>query len=355
MNPITVSVPGKIHLMGEHAVVYGKPALIAAIDKRDTVPLSPREDKVVQIIGTNLQKVLLLTTGDILEKTYLAQKEWERFQKEKDVSILASITGYPMNYLVIAVGETLLYYGKPPINGFSLHISSDIPIGAGLGSSAAVAAAVASAISQFVVSEIDKKKIHEIAVLIEQKKHGNPSGGDPAAVIYGNLVWFRKESDELKVIQPVPFAMPQALAKNFYLVDTGAPVESSGEMVQAVRAMYNEKIEYVDRIFNDLEKITRDMIIVLHNGHEESLMELIKMGQRNLEKIDVVSKHVKEIIVAIENSGGVGKISGGGGKTKGTGHLVIYHKDKKRLDEVLATYSLQSFPVRLGAEGILLH
>lgn len=355
MQTITVSVPGKIHLMGEHAVVYGKPALLAAIDRRCKVYLTPRSDKSFQLISKDANIDATLTLDQILEKTYHAQKQWEEFLQKKDAEILKAITKDPTDYLALAVGETFLYFGKPPQSGFTITVSSDIPMGAGLGSSAALAAAVASAIMTFLGKKLEMSIVHEIAVLIEQKKHGNPSGGDAAIVSSGNLIWFRKESEVLKVVQRVPFGILDPIASGFYLVDTGASEESTGEMVQAVRDLYNEKIEFVANVFNDLEKVTRDMVIVLKNNHEGDLIEIIKQGEKNLERLNVVSDHVKEIIRAIEASGGAAKISGGGGKTKGTGHLLVYHKDKKILEDVLAKFTLTPVSIRLGAPGLTIH
>lgn len=354
-STITVSAPGKIHLMGEHAVVYGKPALLAAIDRRCTVHLSPRDDWKFQLVSKDADIDATLTLDQVLEKTYHAQKQWEEFLEKKDAQILKAITKDPTDFLALAVGETLIYFGVPPQSGFTISVSSDIPMGAGLGSSAALAAAVASAITKFLGKELEMQTIHEISVLIEQKKHGNPSGGDAAIVSSGNLIWFRKESEVLKVVQRVPFGILDPIASNFYLVDTGIPDESTGEMVAAVRKLYDQKIEFVSNIFNDLEKVTRDMVIVLKNNHEGDLIEIIKQGEKNLERLEVVSSQVKKIIRSIEELGGAAKISGGGGKIKGTGHLLVYHKDKKTLEDVLAIYNLKPVGIRLGASGLTVH
>jgi mevalonate kinase len=281
--------------------------------------------------------------------------QWELFVESKDAQILKDITKDPVDYLAIAVGESLLYFGTPPESGFTLTVESDIPMGAGLGSSAALAAAVATAIMTFLGKQVEMPIIHEIAVLIEQKKHGSPSGGDAAIVSSGNLIWFRKESEVLKVVQRVPFGILDPIASRFYLINTGTPDESTGEMVQAVRDLYDQKIEFVANVFNDLEKVTRDMVIVLKNNHEDDLIEIIKQGEKNLERLDVVSDQVKAIIRAIEASGGAAKISGGGGKRKGTGHLLAYHKDKATLENILKEFQLEPISIRLGASGLTVH
>jgi mevalonate kinase len=355
MGGIRVSVPGKLHLMGEHAVVYGKPALLAAIDKRCHVVLIPRSDKKIQIFSENLQREVKLTINEILENTFIAQKEWERFKRERDQSILKAITKDPIAYLIIAIGETLLYYNQKLMNGFTINVSSDIPIGAGLGSSAAIAVSISAAITLFLSKPLDKWSLHELSVLIEQKKHGNPSGSDPAAVLHGNLVWFRKESEVLKVIQPVPFGIVDPIASGFYLVDTGCPIESTGEMVAFVRELYEQKLDAVGRVFEDLEKLTRDMVMVIKNNHEESLIQVVRQGERNLEHLEIVPEQVKTVIRAIESSGGAGKISGGGGKVKGAGNILVYHPRRRELDRILKSFSLQAIPIRLGAAGLTIH
>jgi galactokinase/mevalonate kinase-like predicted kinase len=61
---------------------------------------------------------------------------------------------------------------------------------------------------------------------------------------------------------------------------------------------------------------------------------------------------VQKIIREIESSGGAAKINGGGGKTKGTGMLLIYHKDLKKLQKALKNYKLISTQLTLGVEGL---
>lgn len=395
---ITVSAPGKIHFLGEHVVVYGKPALLAAIDKRCIVSLTPRSDKSIEIISENLKKSITVSGLAVLEGTKLAQKNWETFIKTGNVTILLNLTKDPLSYPILAIGETLLYFSSlsrknssrlprqggvaRTINlkqGFTLSINSDIPMGAGLGSSAALAVCIAAAVSSFlqkshphstVISsgarnpkeisrrftprddKLDLKEIYDIAFRTEQKKHGRPSGGDPATVLHGGLLWFRKESQDLIIMQKVPFIIPERISRNFYLVDSGRPVEGTGQMVAAVKAFHDKQTQQVHKIFDEQENLTRQLLSALKNGNDTLMIRIIRVGERNLEKLGVVSSNVKKLIREIEKSGGAAKISGGGGIKKGTGILLVYHNNRKALEAVLQSHKLSYFQTRLGVEGV---
>src|SRR5947207_70509 len=104
MKSIKVSAPGKIHLLGEHSVVYGKPAILAAIDKRCFVELTPRKDKKIEIISKEAQFSENVDEKIILKKIKQARKIWDVYNKSKKISILQSLTKNPSDYLVIIMG-----------------------------------------------------------------------------------------------------------------------------------------------------------------------------------------------------------------------------------------------------------
>ncbi len=371
---ITVSAPGKIHFLGEHVVVYGKPALLAAIDKRCTVSLSPRRDKKIEVISKNFNKSLTVSPLAVLEGTKLAERNWEEFIKTGNVKLLSSLTKDLLSYPIIAIGETLNYYSSSEersdesrslkgassrqartINlkqGFTLTIDSDIPVGAGLGSSAAIAVTIAAAVTLFLGKPFDKQKIYDISYRAEQKKHGRPSGGDPATVLHGGLVWFRRETNDLKIIQSVPFLTPTNIAQNFYLIDTGKPKESTGEMVARVKSLHDKKPNLVHELFDSQENLTRQLLSAIKKADETLIIRIIRVGEINLERLGVVSPFVKKLIREIEKSGGAAKISGGGGVKKGTGMLLVYHKNRKSLESVLKLHQLPFSQTQLGVGGL---
>lgn len=349
---ITVSAPGKIHFLGEHVVVHGNPALITAVDKRCVVSLIPTEGSNIKISSANLSDSVDLSADEIRKKRDEAQRQWEEYRKSGDMAILKSITAQEMDFPIIAIGEALHYFKKDVPSGFSLSIESDIPMGAGLGSSAATAVSVVAAMTSFLGEDFNRATINDIAFLVEQKRHGMPSGGDNAAVCFGGLVWFRKETPDVKIIQPIQFSVSDEIAQNFLIIDTGRPKESTGEMVGMVNNLYQSNQDLVEKVLRDQEKLTRDLLAVLRDGDEARLIEIIKLGEHNLETLGVVSPSSKKLIREVEESGGAAKICGAGGNTEASGVVLAYHKDKKVLQDIASGRQLQYYQAALGAEGL---
>jgi mevalonate kinase len=352
MRTIRVSAPGKLHLLGEHAVVYGKPALIAALNKRCFVALVSRKDKKIEIILTNSKLSKLTTEKEIITKTENAQGKWKAYVKNNDMSFLKSITSNPLDFPIIIIGEALKYLKRTLPLGFTLSIKSDIPIGSGMGSSAAFSVSIAGAIYLLFNKNLDKKIINEIAYLSEQKRHGLPSGGDNSASCFGGLIWYRKESPELKIIRQVPFYFSKKIADNFSIIDTGIPAESTGEMVGAVRTLYQQEPEFVNKILSDQERLTRELLSAIKTNNSTLIMRIIKVGEENLEKLGVVSNFVKIIIRKIEKLGGAAKICGGGGIKKGTGILLAYHNNSSILEQFFLRNELKYSKISLATEGL---
>lgn len=307
MKRIKVSAPGKIHLLGEHAVVYGKPALLAAINKRVYVEITVRKDNKKEII----------------------------IHENPDKKVI--------DYVEHAIDVTAKYYKQKLPSGFTITITSEITFGSGLGSSAASAVALAGAVTLFLGKPFDKATINEIAFLIEKYNHTNPSGGDNSASCYGGFIWYRKETENLKTVQQIELPLSKNILKNFYLIDTGKPKETTGEMVLFVKGFVKKNKKLSKNIFNHQEELTRNLLVALQDNNEKEIKQIIKKGERNLEKIGVVPFSVKKLIRHIERLGGAAKICGGGGKSKSTGVLLVYQKNK-----VNSIYT----PLLLGAEGL---
>ncbi len=305
---ITVSAPGKIHLMGEHVVVYGKAALLTAINLRAYVTIQ-EADKLS--IESSESDTLIRYAIELFQKTYHIEK----------------------------------------LSSFLLKATSSIPPGCHLGSSAAISVATLGALHAFFNKGWNVTKINELAYEVEKKQHGNPSGGDNTAVTFGGFVWFRKEFEFLKSMWQLPFKISGNL-KPFVLINSGRPVENTGEMVGMVKGKVESGKWEMEKIFNEQEKITKRITIALKEGDEGELMQCIKEGERNLEAIGVVGEKAKTMIQEIEHVGGSGKILGGGGVKMGSGILLVYHPEIEKLTHLAKNNSWELIHIMLGEEGI---
>lgn len=313
---ITISVPSKIHLLGEHAVVYGKPALLAAIDKRILATITSSKTKHIQGAGKY--------TPEIRELLKILEKEIKEKTKIKKI--------------------------KP----YFMKINSQVPVGSGLGSSAALSACLTAALLSFLKVPWDKKTVFDIAYAGEKFFHGNPSGGDLAVVIEGGFLWFRKELEFLKTFSSLPLK-PHKNIKQFVLIDSGKPEESTKEMVEKVAKLRTSFSQKVQLLFNHQEELTKQIAIAFRDGDEDSIIECIKSGERNLEELGVVGKRAQEIIRGVEKLGGAAKISGAGGVRSGSGMILVYGVDRDRLLNYVKQNKLKLLSIRIGEEGLKKH
>lgn len=311
---LTVSVPGKLHLLGEHVVVYGKPALLAAVDKRIYISIK------YQVLGIKYKREVVIETT---ERDGLIYYAIEVFKKAFSIKKL------------------------PPIE---ITIDSQIPTGCGLGSSAAVAAATIGALMKFVKNIWDPIRINDLTFEVEKKAHGTPSGADNSTVVFGGLIWYRREFDFLKSISNLSISLYKI--PPFVLIDTGQPEETTREMVQSVAKLYARNRISMEEVFNDQEEQTKKLLLSLKRGNKKDLISAIKKGQNNLEKIGVVGNFAKKIIREIESIGGVAKICGAGGKKKGSGILLCYHQDLVKIENIGKKYNAAVSKVKLGEEGV---
>lgn len=321
---IVVSVPGKIILSGEHAVVYGKPAIAAAVDKRLTVTLQSRNDG---------------------KKTINTDVDDDKLVKEA-IKIVHSATEkkYTDRHALFR-------------NGYQLDIESEIPAGAGMGSSAALGAGIVAAFAAAVSksSKLNVKEINDLTYKVEKIQHGNPSGLDPTTVCFGGLVWYRKELEFLKTFWKLQFKVADKL-NSFYGIDTGKPEETTGEMVGLVSEKLKAKSVKVKResqnILNEIEKQTKQLTLGLRGENEEMVMGAIKRNEELLNKLGIVGEFAKEVIAKIDNSGGAAKISGAGGIKDRSGIIMVYHNDRQKVAKIAKEHKLNWFSARLGAEGV---
>ena len=142
---IKVSAPGKLIIIGEHAVVYGKPAIIASIEKRCYVEADKADDVRIESRELNTERIYPLS--ETIEFTKNVQKLWDTGFEAKNFSQLFGFMKKDSMYPAkAAIGKALISLGID--GGVTIKISSDVPIGSGLGSSSSMSVAIVKAVSE---------------------------------------------------------------------------------------------------------------------------------------------------------------------------------------------------------------
>lgn len=275
---IKVSAPAKIHLIGEYSAVLGKPAILFPINLSLTVAIQKTKAKVKK----------------------------EPFQK------------------AIELGITKRFKLKIP--NYSLKITSNIPIGSGLGSSAALSASLTQALLKLINIKTSQDETFQIALVGEKIFHGFPSGSDLWTILLNKPVWYRKETEDLLIVKPLDFPIHRNI--RLFLINSGKPAETTKQMVKSFKKI-NPK--HLKEFSDSQEELTKNMLPVLRRGNQKELLTILSKAGQNLEKLDVVSKKGLEIIRKVEQVGGAAKITGAGGKKEGAGMLIVYHPKPEKL------------------------
>ena len=296
---------GKIILLGEHAVVYGYPALAAAIDRGVTVAPVPTPK------GGPLR---------------LDIPAW-------DLKVTAASTSdHPVARSLAAIADAL-GVGRPAV---SLVGDAQIPPGAGLGSSAALAVAVARALLEHAQRPLDTTTITTAAAASEQLLHGRPSGIDVAIAVAGGIGVFRRSAGLRRITLPTPLRV---------LVGPSGSPRSTAAMVERV-AEATHSVVGDDRLV-ELGALTDTGTTALLAGDLHALGAALDRAHAVLAGLGVSTPQLDSLCDAARNAGAHGaKLTGAGG-----GGAVIAIAPRDREADVLAAWraaSVEGFVARVG-------
>jgi mevalonate kinase len=336
---VRVSVPGKVHLIGEHAVVYGEPAIITAVGRRVTVQVE-KSDKVKLLFRFGDSGVYKDedSVENVKEIGREAQRLWEEGSEKNDFSdVFALAKGNKFGW--VSVGYVLEKLGID--SGVSVEIDQKIPLGSGLGSSSAYSVAIAMAIAKLFGKYDSLEKVNQLGFELERFKHGRPSGGDNSACAYGGLVWFQK--GDPNIIKPLGDEVPYEL-ENFVLVYIKKPEKSTGELVSMVKGL-DPSVR--DPKIKAIGKATHDMLEALKAKDFGKVKELINLTWDNLSGLGLSIPEADDLIGKIKEIGGAAKLCG----ACYGGVMLCYHEDQKRLSEVIRESGYKPMEVELNVEG----
>ncbi len=274
--------PGKIILAGEQFVVLGAPAVAMAINLYSNAEAKPN--------ATNDGSI-----GIDIPLRYLS--------KSATPSQLTDIGGF-LQPLRIAAEATLDHIGKVG-QGVDVNVDCEIPIAAGLGSSAATTVAIISAVSQCQGADLDRREIFKLAFIPERFLHGKPSGVDQATCIYGGTIQFTRPS----TVKPVQYRTNPV----FLLCDTGIHHETKRLVGSVVKKSLVEKKLFRDYL-DQVREISRGVVRALKTEDSVDLGSLMSTNHELLQKIGVSHPKLDQLVRVARRSGALGaKLTGAGG------------------------------------------
>jgi mevalonate kinase len=289
MTSYSVSVPGKTILFGEHAVVYGFPAIavpLKSISLTMKISARPTENDTLIINHNTDEKVLLQNLN-------------------------------PNHFYRIALNLITENLHITRLPALQIIISSTIPIASGLGSSAAFAVCLTRALTGFLGFRLKDDRVNEIAFTIEVYQHGTPSGIDNSVITYQKPVYFIKGTamSFLELREQLTLIVADTGLRSV-TKDTVAEVRIRKD---ANPLIYNPLLEEIGSIANTAKK-------PLEDGDSEKLGKLMIENHQLLQKLGVSSEELDHLVdIAIKNGSLGAKLCGSG---KGGNIIAIVNENQ---------------------------
>ena len=312
MPAITAKSPGKTILFGEHAVVYGYPAI--------AVPL-PSISLQVSFLGLPGQPA-----GFVRVRNANTHSEELLNQMSADNPIRA------------ALELTSRSLGLDHIPATEITISSTIPIASGLGSSAALAAAFIRGFSQYLGFKLENGRINELAFEMEKLQHGTPSGIDNTVIVHQKPIYFIKGQaiEHIKLGQPL----------NLIVADTGVR-SLTREVVAEVRQRLEAEPELVNPVLEAIGRVARAAREELLHGTPQQIGCLMNENQALLVELGVSCPELDNLVAAARSAGALGaKLCGSG---KGGNIVALAQPDQAEIvrDALLASGAVNAIIAKI--------
>ena len=319
---VIASAPGKAILFGEHAVVYGKPAIAVAIDKKARVKIRQRMDSKthVEVHGLGISEYLELE-NDVVQ------------EKDNNKGIL--------DYISKSLEKVNQLSELKKQNGLNITVDLEIPIGSGLGSSAAVTVATITALSFYNKLELKKDEIANYAHQVELDVQGAASPIDTILSTYGGVIYLSRNSEE---ITHLPLKWNPSL-----IIGYTERESNTGELVESVRIKKEIYPSIINPILDSIEQVTETAREAIVCENAEILGELMNINHGLLDALGVNTPELSRMVYLARKSGAIGsKITGAGGG----GSIIAYSPNK--IKEVLRELQRveNAFIIKLSSLGV---
>jgi len=319
MNKVTVSAPGKLMLLGEHAVVYNRPCLVTAVDQR------------MHVIGEVINKnEFQLEAPDVKVNTYK--------KSLKDIGKGEIPKG--AKFIEIAVKNVM---AKRTIHsGIKITTASEFSSQFGFGSSSASTVCTIKALSELFDLHLSERQMFDIAYKTVLDVQGKGSGFDVAAGVYGGTLHFVTGGE---------FIEPLGITNLPLIVGYSGVKSDTVTIVNQVKELANKYPEIVEEIYNAIEDAVMFAKTALLDNDWQRAGELMNINQGYLEALGVGMRKLANMIYAVRDAGAYGaKLSGSG---KGDCMIAIAPDQKRKaVEDAISQAGGEIIHVKTNAEGV---
>jgi len=304
------SAPAKIILFGEHFVVHGTPAILAAIDKRVTVTSTFTENKTVKV-NSEL---------GIIEVPISSSHEEVKSEFR------------PFVYLANKIINS-----KQNASGLEITIDSDIPIGVGLGSSSACCVAAAASISEL-FNELSSEEILKMSIEAEKTIFPDTSGADCTVCTYGGMIEY-----------PSVEKIDNTFDLNLLIANSMIPHNTKNSVEKVNKFKENDEERFSQLC--DLEtKLIDEVITTMKNNDATAFGLKMSENQKYLEEIQISNDTLRDMISSLKEISLGTKITGAG-----DGGCIIALVKDENMDKVTALLpkDKEYFSAKIDTKGVV--
>lgn len=318
MRTISVSAPGKLLLLGEHAAVYGHPCIVTAVNQRMHLVAECTPDAVFRLDAENL---------------YV--KRYERPMQEVGTGQVPKA----VRFVESAVRRFMQAY--PFSQGIRMSTKCDFSSQHGLGSSSSVTVGAIRALAELTGRTLTREELFTMAFQAVLDVQGRSSGFDVAAAVYGGTILYQKGN---KPEQLDPEQLPLIVGYSGQKADTVS-------QVAAVREIHDRHPEIVDRLFEIVSVLVKDGATAIRTHDYRKLGAYMNLNQGILESLEVGTAKLAAMIYATRAAGAYGaKLSGAGG---GDCMIALAPEDKKELiSTAIAKAGGEIIAIETNVEGV---
>jgi hydroxymethylglutaryl-CoA synthase len=328
--------PGKLIISGEHAVVYGRPAIAMAVNRFVTTTVTPEDQETVSFHLLDLKYHKNVAVNTLRDLKASLKRKYNKFLNGE--ASITSVLKQPFQLAQFAAIHLIDHVSPKRVDGLKINTESTIPVGCGMGSSAAVTLSVLRALTQHYSMDIDQKRFLELAFEAERLQHGHPSPIDLNIAYHGGCIYFHDGKVQTRELPSIPM----------FLVNTGAPDASTGECVSEVAGHFAQ-----DGIWDEFANVTNALDQALQQNDLPVIQDLIRENHRLLSKIGVVPKKVQRFIEELQAIGAAAKICGAGSvRGDHAGAVLVVHDNLEALEAVCKNYNYSIENVEAASQGL---